>query len=141
MKQLARNLRHDQTDAESLLWRHLRDRRLDGFKFRRQYWIESYIVDFICVERRTVVEVDGSQHAEEIKVASDKKRTAFLKSRGFNVLRFWNNEIINDTDAVLENILTTLRNTTPHPPLSPQWGEGQKIATAHPDLSLKGERG
>jgi len=126
MKQLARKLRHNQTDAENLLWRHLRNRQLNGFKFRRQYWIESYIVDFACVEQKIVVELDGGQHASETMRTNDRKRTAFLESHGFKVLRFWNNEIIQETKAVLETIMAVLQNTTPHPTLSPQRGEGER---------------
>lgn len=128
MKQLARNLRRNQTDAERLLWRRLRDRQLAGFKFRRQYWIENHIVDFACVEKGLIVELDGSQHANEAFNTNDEQRTAFLAGRGLKVLRFWNNEVIGNTEAVLESILAVLLDT-PHPSLSPQRGEGNKDAT------------
>lgn len=126
MKQLARTLRHNQTDAENLLWRHLRNQQLSGFKFRRQYWIENYIVDFVCIKQGIVIELDGGQHASNAILASDKKRTAFLESRGFKVLRFWNNEILANTEGVLEHVLSVLNETTPHPTLSPRRGDGQE---------------
>ncbi|MGH2637880.1 MAG: endonuclease domain-containing protein [Rhabdochlamydiaceae bacterium] len=141
MKQLARNLRHVQTDAEAQLWRHLRNRQLGGFKFRRQYWIGNYIVDFVCVEHSLIVEIDGGQHAHEVIASQDQARTAFLEKQGFRVLRFWNNEVLGNTQSVLESILSVLQNITPHPPLSPQRGEGGKMTTPHSILSPERERG
>ncbi len=139
MKHFARNLRHNQTDVENLLWRHIRNRQLGGFKFRRQYWIENYIVDFVCVEKRTVIELDGGQHANDTMTENDRQRTGLLESRGFKVLRYWNNEVIHNTQAVLENILTVLQNTTPHPPLSPQRGEGQNIQAPQLGSPIRGQ--
>ena len=87
--QHARALRRRMTDAERLLWRHLRNRELGGWKFRRQYPVGTFIVDFICVEKNVVIEVDGGQHAEN--EALDLQRSAYLNKMGYRVLRFWNN--------------------------------------------------
>ena len=122
MKRLARSLRKNQTDAERKLWRRLRARELCGFKFRRQYPIAPYIVDFVCVEKRLIVEVDGGQHATMSE--ADGLRTRFLKDRGYRVLRFWDNEALLDTDAVLAAVLGALKNSHPHPSPLPQAGEG-----------------
>ena len=92
----ARRLRRDQTDAERKLWFRLRDRRLDGLKFRRQVPIDCYVVDFCCESARLIVELDGGQHAE--RSAEDAARTAALEARGYLVLRFWNNEVLQNMD-------------------------------------------
>lgn len=97
----ARNLRKTSTNAEKLLWHGLRDRRLGNLKFRRQQTIDRYIVDFICYDRRLIVEVDGSQHTP----AADEIRTAFLEAQGFRVLRFWNPDVLTNLNGVLETIL------------------------------------
>ncbi len=97
----ARNLRKTSTNAEKLLWHGLRDRRLGNLKFRRQQTIDRYIVDFICYDRRLIVEVDGSQHTP----AADETRTAFLEAQGFRVLRFWNPDVLTNLNGVLETIL------------------------------------
>ena len=120
MRQLARSLRKNQTDAERKLWRCLRARELCGFKFRRQYPIAPYIVDFICVEKQLIVEVDGGQHGTMTEL--DNRRTEFLNARGYRVLRFWNNEVLQQLDAVLARILDSLMH--PHPSPLPQAGEG-----------------
>ena len=109
MKTLARNLRKQATDAELRLWQHLRGRRMAGYKFRRQITIEPYIVDFVCLEARLIIEADGGQHMDQME--EDQKRTAYLEKKGYKVMRFWNNEILNQTDDVLEQIhryLTTI---------------------------------
>ena len=106
LKNLARNLRKNHTDAEKLLWNRLRNRQLAGCKFKRQFAIEHYIVDFICIARKLVVELDGSQHTE--KIDYDTTRTKFLTAKGFKVLRFWNNEVFGETEAVLEKIFDEL---------------------------------
>jgi primosomal protein N' (replication factor Y) len=100
----ARRLRTHSTDAERRLWRHLRNRQVAGAKFRRQHPFPPYVVDFCCVERRLVVEVDGGQHEEN----RDRARTEFLQSKGFRVLRFWNNDVLTNTEGVLESILAAL---------------------------------
>ncbi len=109
LREFARSLRKEQTDAESTLWRLLRDRRIAGAKFRRQHPIPPYVVDFYCHEANLVVEVDGGQHAEQRR--GDERRTAFLERRGLRVLRFWNHEVLQETDAVLEHIWQALTPT------------------------------
>ena len=111
--QRARKLRQASTDLEKRLWFHLRCGRLHGLKFRRQHPVPPYIVDFCCVAARLVIELDGSQHGPE----ADLIRTHFLKRRGYRVLRFWDNEVLKDLDAVLEVILATAiqRTLTPTP--------------------------
>jgi very-short-patch-repair endonuclease len=114
MKSLTKALRKTQTDAEKRLWSQLRNRQLSGCKFRRQHEIGHYIVDFICLEIKLIVELDGSQHAEQI--ARDRQRTAFLQSLGFKVIRFWDNEVLTQTQNVLEAIHKALiDNPSPHP--------------------------
>src|SRR3712207_3299725 len=102
----ARQLRHDQTDAERLLWSKLRNRQLGGWKFRRQVPIDRYIVDFVCVDAKLVVELDGGQHAQHSD--RDAARTAVLDSLGYIVIRFWNDDVIIRTESVLEEILFLL---------------------------------
>ena len=98
----ARKLRKNQTEAEQLLWGRLRKKQVAGQKFRRQHPIDKYIVDFVCLEKMIIVELDGSQHAN--RTGYDSDRTGFLKAQGFEIIRFWNNEIFNETEAVLEII-------------------------------------
>lgn len=93
------------TEAEERLWFHLRNRKLGGYKFRRQVTITPFIVDFLCIERKLVIEADGSQHGEEV----DAKRTAFLQRQGYLVIRFWNSEIFENLDGVLSGILAALQ--------------------------------
>lgn len=114
----AKKLRHDATDAEKLLWRHVRAHRLDGRKFKRQEAIGSYIVDFVYYEAKLAVELDGGQHFES---ASDKQRDSWLASQGFQVLRFWDNEVLTNIEGVLETIASRL---SPSPQPSPIKGEG-----------------
>lgn len=101
----ARQLRRASTDTERALWRLLRDRRLGGAKFRRQQPLGPYIVDFVCLAARLVVEADGGQHAG---CASDAVRDAWLASQGFRVLRFWNNEVLRNAEGVLLTICDAL---------------------------------
>jgi len=98
----ARKLREKSTDAERLLWKHLRAKRFDGLKFRRQEPIGNYIVDFVSFDEQVIVEVDGSQHLGQRD--EDKQRTRWLSEQGFKVLRFWNNEVLNNVQGVLETI-------------------------------------
>ena len=95
----ARVLRKNLTPAEQTLWQRLRYRQIAGFKFRRQHPIGPYICDFVCLEKMLVVEVDGGQHASAI--VYDQSRSRYLKSQGFEVMRFWNNEVLLQTDSVL----------------------------------------
>lgn len=139
INQLSKNLRKNQTKAEIKIWRHLKNRALAGFKFRRQCAIGPYIVDFVCFEKMVVIEIDGGQHAEQLK--EDARRTACLKSRGFEVLRFWNNEVLANTDAVLSAILTALVNSPSSPALLLE-GEGSNVvdgSSSELTLSLEGE--
>jgi len=109
----ARELRKNPTEAESNLWRHLRHRQLGGHKFRRQQPIGSYIVDFVCFEKRLIIEVDGGQHSEQ--AAYNSKRTVWLETQGFRVLRFWNNQVLSELDAVKEMIYEALSVPIPPP--------------------------
>ena len=102
----ARHLRKMMTDAERSLWRHLRDRQIDGFRFRRQVSIGRYIVDFACLEKRLIVEVDGGQH--DINRDDDTVRDAWLTKEGYRVLRFWNNEVLSNREGVLARIAEAL---------------------------------
>jgi very-short-patch-repair endonuclease len=110
----ARRLRRHQTDAERVLWFRLRDRRLLGFKFRRQAAINQFIVDFICADANLIVEIDGGQHAERSEADAD--RTRILQAMGYLVLRFWSNEVMQNIDGVLETIASTLKQQPPEPP-------------------------
>ena len=111
---IAKNLRKRSTDAEILLWRHLRTKQLERLKFRRQQPIGNYIVDFVCFEKRIVIEVDGGQHV--IEKYKDNKRDKWLEGQGFKVLRFWNNEVLMNIQGVFEVIR---ENCLYHPPLTP----------------------
>jgi very-short-patch-repair endonuclease len=98
----ARSLRKNQTDVEQLVWKHLRNRQLYNYKFRRQFPIEPYIADFVCLDLKLIIELDGGQHASQIDY--DNQRSLFLEQRGFKVIRFWNNDVIENTVGVLEAI-------------------------------------
>ncbi len=105
----ARNLRASATEAERKLWSRLRSKQLDGFQFRRQYSIGPFFVDFICLEAGLIIELDGSQHADQKE--QDKSRSAFLRSYDCRVLRFWNFDVMSDVDTVVERIAEVLRHT------------------------------
>ena len=105
LRQRAKNLRKQSTDTEKHFWYYLRANRL-GFKFKRQVPIGAYIIDFVCLEKRLVIELDGGQHLD--KQAYDLERTAWLNAQGFKVLRFWNNEVLQQTTSVLTVITQTL---------------------------------
>lgn len=116
----AKQLRSNMTEAESLLWYHLRGHRLCGMKFKRQQPLGDYIVDFVSFDKKLVIEVDGGQHVDS---QPDKRRDTWLQGQGFRMLRFWNNEVLGETEAVLERILQEI---TPSPqPLSHE-GRGVK---------------
>jgi len=123
----ARALRVDLTNAERKLWYALRDRRFAGYKFRRQVPVGPYIADFLCYEARLVIEVDGGQHAES---ARDTRRDRWFAQNGFRVLRFWNNEILQNLEGVWTVVFEALEQVTPHPARatrghpSPARGEG-----------------
>ena len=128
MLKRARSLRRELTPAERLLWRNLRNRRLEGFKFRCQMWLCGYIADFACPEAKLVVEADGSQHADAEQY--DERRSEAFERAGFRTLRFWNNDIFENLDGVLGAIRAVLPSPS-HPaapggPLPlPKWERGQ----------------
>jgi very-short-patch-repair endonuclease len=109
----ARQLRKHPTEVEIKLWRHLRLRQIGGYKFRRQQPLGTYIVDFVCLEKKVVVELDGGQHAEQI--SEDAQRTAWLESQGFHVLRFWNHQVLEEMETVKAVIYQTLLDFNPPP--------------------------
>jgi len=105
----ARALRGAMTDAEQRLWYHLRNRRLGGYKFRRQVTFGPYVADFACVAARLIVEVDGGQHAN--RTVEDATRTQYLEQQGYRVVRFWNNEVLGNIEGVLERLIAVLTLT------------------------------
>ena len=117
------------TDAERKLWVRLRRRQIDGYRFRRQVPIGGYIVDFVCLAERLVVEIDGGQHKEDEGQAQDAQRTRWLQSKGYRVLRFWNSSVLTQTHVVLETIFSALAvgrgaSSTSPQPCPPPAGEG-----------------
>jgi very-short-patch-repair endonuclease len=105
-KERSRSLRKNATNAERHLWYELKNRQFKKYKFRRQYVIEPYIVDFICLSKKLIIELDGGQHCDQLEY--DHARTLFLRSKGYKVLRFWNDAIFKEKEAVLEVILKAL---------------------------------
>lgn len=123
-RKLQRTLRNSMTDAEIHLWQRLRSRQLAGCKFRRQHPYLDFVLDFVCLEKSVIVEVDGGEHLDSER---DQVRDRRLREAGFQVLRFWNNQVLNETDAVVEAIWRALQNevSAPHPHLAPPLeGEG-----------------
>jgi very-short-patch-repair endonuclease len=118
--ELARNLRTNMTEAERKLWALLRRKQLQDFRFRRQVPLGRYVADFACMSAQLIVELDGGQHA--IRTEHDQRRTAWLESVGYRVLRFWNGEVFTNADGVLETIRLALLDPPPQP--SPSRGEG-----------------
>lgn len=104
----ARYLRHNMTDAERRLWRELRGLKQNGLHFRRQVPIDHYIVDFACLSARVIIEVDGGQHNKQEGIRRDSIRDAYLKEQGFQVLRFWNNDVLQNTEGVMEVMMAAL---------------------------------
>jgi very-short-patch-repair endonuclease len=104
----AQELRRNPTEAERKLWPHLRLRQLGGHRFRRQHPLGKYIVDFVCLGKRIVIEVDGGQHDEQTHILYDKERTEWIERQGFRVLRFWDHEVMQSTEAVKEAIWQAL---------------------------------
>lgn len=119
LRDRSRQLRRNQTGAEKALWRVLRGRTLSGFKFRRQHPVDRYIADFVCLERKVIIELDGGQHAEQ--TAYDQVREAKLKALGIRTIRIWNNQLLEEREAAAAAILEAL--TTPHPSPLPAGGE------------------
>ena len=126
----AQELRNNATDAEWHLWKFLRKRQLEGFKFSRQMPVGPFICDFMCREVRLVIELDGGQHGE--RVEEDRERTAFIEREGFRVIRFWNSDVMGHTEGVLEVIREALIGSVP-PPTPPACGRGE---VKHPNPSL-----
>ena len=118
----AKLLRKNMTDAERILWQQLRAKRFTGFKFKRQQPLGRYIVDFVCLEARLVIELDGGQHQD--MVGQDAVRDAWLKAECYSVLRFWNNEFLQNQAGCLEKILAELHAVTLSLNPSPLKGEG-----------------
>ena len=101
----ARNLRKNSTTQEQKLWELIRNRKLNGLKFVRQYPIGNYIVDFACRQKKIIIELDGGQHNEDANIVYDTERTKYLENSGYKVIRFWNNEIDNNIEGVYERLL------------------------------------
>ncbi len=152
----ARQLRRAMTDAEKKLWWHLRRLPVQGTHFRRQSPIGPYFVDFACHELRIVIEVDGGGHGQARQMAADAHRADFLNARGYHVLRFWNNDVLKDIDAVMTSIFDAIARRSaqapptpnPSPPLaSARGGRGDKPGTikapnsSPPLASARGGRG
>jgi very-short-patch-repair endonuclease len=112
LKTKRRKLRKNLTDAEKVLWKFLRNRQLDGFKFYRQFSVGSFILDFYCPDRKMAVELDGGHHAETRQEMHDGRRTNYLQSKNIHVLRFWNNEVLKNTEGVAEKIREELDNSS-----------------------------
>jgi very-short-patch-repair endonuclease len=112
MRERARLLRQQQTQAEQLLWQQLRNRQLAGYRFQRQFVIGFYIVDFVCRAQKLIVELDGVHHAALDQIAYDAERTQFLAAQGFRVLRFWNAQIETSLPNVLQQIQIALQTSS-----------------------------
>lgn len=108
LKPLRRELRKRQTDAEKVIWNLVRNKQILGFKFFRQYSVGNYILDFFCTEARLAIEIDGGQHAEPLNQIVDNERTEYLREQNITVIRFWNNEVLQNTEGVYETIYKTL---------------------------------
>jgi very-short-patch-repair endonuclease len=121
--ELPRRLRRNQTDVERVLWLQLRGRRLRGLKFKRQVPIDRYIADFCCADARLIIELDGGQHAT--RTSEDANRTKVLEAMGYLLLRFWNNDVLQNLDGVLEEILSTLEQHRSEP-LTPTLPSGER---------------
>ncbi|MEW6327525.1 MAG: endonuclease domain-containing protein [Thermodesulfobacteriota bacterium] len=126
LTELGKVLRKRPTDAEQLLWKHLRMKQMEGLKFRRQQPVDKYIVDFVCFEKRLVIEIDGGQHATQKE--KDTERDIYLKSQGFRVLRFWNNEVLQNINGVL---MAIRENCLSHPPLNPLPSREGRVWVSH----------
>jgi very-short-patch-repair endonuclease len=126
-RRTAKRLHENTTAAEDILWRALRRLEIEGTHFRRQVVIGRYVADFACLARRLIIEVDGSQHGNDSNIQRDEVRTRWLNSEGYRVLRFWNNDVMTRTEAVLEAIHTEIAVTPPRLPRAgdpPPPGEG-----------------
>lgn len=116
---LAKELRKNSTDAEKLLWHYLRAKQTTGLKFRRQQPIENFIVDFVCFDKKIIIELDGGQHGEKENIKADKERDEWFGKRGYTVLRFWNDEVLKNIEGVWRRIYDYC-----HPPQTPPVEKG-----------------
>ncbi|MBI5408094.1 MAG: endonuclease domain-containing protein [Nitrospirae bacterium] len=116
LTKLAKNLRKQTTDTEQVLWKYLRAKRMYGFKFKRQQPIGKYIVAFVCFERKIIIELDGGQHTQPEQIRKDRERDRWFEQQGYEVLRYWDNEVLKNTREVLEVIW---EKCLKHPPLNP----------------------
>lgn len=105
---IARKLRQNQTETEKLLWSRIRAKQLEGKKFRRQEPIGEYVVDFVCYEKKLVIELDGGQHMNPEQAAKDKKRDQWFQNQGYQVIRFWDREVFKNLTGVLEKIRASI---------------------------------
>jgi very-short-patch-repair endonuclease len=141
-RETARHLRLNQTDAEARLWRRLRNWPIRGTHFRRQVPIGPYIVDFACMAAHLVIEMDGSQHGVSENVIRDEARTRWLEAAGYRVIRFWNNDLVNNMDGVLESIYAAVHGSTIAEPKPFKHRRRERTDTAgkpdvHPTYSAK----
>ena len=120
---VAKNLRKQSTDTEQLVWKYLRAKWLNGLKFKRQRLIGNYIVDFVCFERKIIIELDGGQHAQPDQMLKDNERDQWFERQGYEVLRFWDNEVLRNTRGVLEVIWKKCLNRPPLNPLPSREGK------------------
>ncbi len=131
MKERAKTLRRNMTDAENRMWYYLRNRRLGGYKFVREHVIGHYIADFVCREKKLVIEIDGGQHMDAVDY--DALRTKYLEACGYRVLRIWNHEVFKNIQGVMDgilNLLNTVPNQSPSSPaLLPQGRREQILPT------------
>jgi very-short-patch-repair endonuclease len=130
-REFARRLRNNMTDAERRLWRVLRCHQLKAFKFRRQAAIDKFVVDFVCFSHKLIIELDGGQHNDTLMIEYDRERTKWLGSRGFHVLRFWNHDVFENLNGVVDVIWKTLQetclvSTSPPSPTLPAEGRAQE---------------
>jgi very-short-patch-repair endonuclease len=125
LRRRARDLRNSATDAERMLWRFLRGRQLDGFRFRRQVPIAGFIADFACPEARLIIEIDGGHHAEQVDY--DRSRSDVLRGHGYRIVRYWNNDVLTRTEDVLADIQRRIaeqkRTPSQPPPFAARKGE------------------
>ena len=105
----AKEMRSNMTPAETKMWRILRGKRFQDLKFKRQVLIGNYIVDFLCENKKIIIEIDGGQHNKELNIQSDKNRTRYLENNGYKVLRFWNDDVMKNIDGVMEVIFREVK--------------------------------
>jgi very-short-patch-repair endonuclease len=140
LTEFARRMRHEPSPAEKQMWQLLRHRKLAGFRFRRQQPISPYVVDYYCAVARLVVELDGDSHSGSEK--NDEMRDSFLRSRGYRILRFWNNMLFDDGEAVLETIyLACIEGTQQNPKVAHKLNDLGHFNPSPPAPLPSGERG